>query len=59
MENCTICGNLISENTPTIKITYGFGVDLVMHHIILHLDCGQGENLIERLLTEFEVQDDF
>ena len=57
MKNCNVCGDLISPNAPTVKLIYGFGGEMEMHHIVVHVDCIHNDDVVDRLLEEFETEE--
>ena len=58
MRNCNVCGEFITENAPTVKLIYGFGGVMEMHHIVVHVDCVHQNDVVDQLLEEFETEEE-
>ena len=57
MKNCNVCGDIISPNAPTVTLIYGFGGEMEMHQIVVHVDCIHQDDVVDRLLEEFETEE--
>ena len=58
MKNCPICGELITENAPTFKVSMGFGNFDIYDGIVIHRDCIEMDDPIRVLIDTFEGPDD-
>lgn len=58
MNNCPICGELLSENAPTFKVSLGFGDFIEFEGLVLHRDCVEFEDPIKLLVDTFETSDE-
>lgn len=56
MRQCNVCGELITDNAPTVKLSYGFGENMEMHNILVHVDCVHQNDVVDQLLEEFETE---
>ena len=58
MNNCPICGELISPNAPTFKVALGFGDFEEFEALTIHRDCVEFDDPLRLLIGVHENQDE-
>ena len=58
MNNCSICGQLITINAPTFKVSLGFGDFEEFEALVIHRDCVEFDDPLRLLVDTYETNED-
>jgi hypothetical protein len=58
MNNCPICGEIISPNAPTFKVSLGFGDFEEFEYLTIHRDCVEFDDPLRLLIDSHETSEE-